>query len=681
MPTEKRIHPDPFRLNTRLPASMQRAISSTSGRVSRLLALLGFTSATLLHANGNPISKSQHVLPWGTCDVELIHVDANDDGYWDSLGIIIEMDATDFVSMQAQLALSNQTLPAAIHHRFRNALPDLLPLPNPPGKHKIPLTISGPQIRATGHSGPCSLEIAFDWAESLEAFGNAKQSTSSLSIPIPSLASQRFEGPFMKITDADSSISYLPDSDTIEKLTIKASLLSERKSTCEARLELRSGDRLLFDSVREIRLRVGKQHCIFAIPGPILFAQRTDGPYTAYLTVTDPYGNAATTIHETHRLAARRFLKPAAHFSGGIRSYGQDTDGDDKFDHLFLEPLVQITQPGTYRIEGRVLDASGAFVDSLETIVFMGKTGDTQSPRFSVNGLAIYRKNANGPFSVHLELYDRNNPIDGIVLQSTPFLYSDFQAPGIQLTRDCSSEAIDTNQDGDPDTLRVSAGVRVNTPGSYSVELTLADPDSPSNHQINRRQDVQLPDRGIRSIQIDFPRAELLPLGENGPWELLGISIDQDGVAMDSSQMDKGLIIPFSIADFRPVSLEILGNIHEQANDLNGDGLYDELVIEMDVFSPKTSAHACNTMLYDSHNQAVAQYVADPLLILRQGLNRIAIVFPGHQIRKSQQDGPYSLLSLSLYPIDNPDSYLEWKTESYATQGYQWDAFGEQDPE
>lgn len=680
MPTEKRLHTQPLRLNTRLPAPMQRAMSSISGRVSRLLAVLGFTTATLLLANGSPISKSQHVLPWGTCNVELSHVDANDDGYWDALGITIEIDTTDFVSIQAQLALSNQTLPAAIRHSFRNALPNLLPLPNPPGKHKIPLTISGPQIRATGHSGSCSVELLFHSAANLEAFGDGKQSTSSLSIPISSLTSQRFEGPFMKITDADSSISYLPDASTIEKLTIKASLLSERKSTCEARLELRSGDRLLFDSVREIGLKEGKQHCIFPIPGPILFAQRTDGPYTAYLTVTDPYGNAATTTHETRPIAARQFLKPSAHFSGGIRSYGQDADGDHKFDHLFLEPRVQITRLGTYRIEGRVLDASGAFVDFLEPIRFMGKTGDMQSPRFSVNGLAIHRKNANGPFSVHLELYDRNKPIDGIVLQSKPFLYTDFQAPGIQLTRDFSSEAIDTNQDGDPDTLRVSAGVRVNTPGSYSVELTLADPDDPSNHQINRRQDVRLPERGIRSIHMDFPRAELLPLGGDGPWELLSLSIHQGGVAMDSSQTEKGLIIPFSIADFRPVSLEILGNIHEQANDLDGDGYYDELVIEMDVFSPVAGAHDCNTMLYDSHIQAVAQYVADPLLILKQGLNRIAIVFPGHQIRKSQQNGPYSLLSLSLYPIDNPDSYLEWRTEPFSTQSYRWDAFSEQGP-
>ena len=276
MPTEKRLHTQPLRINTDLLASMQGAMSSTYGRVSRLLALLGFTTSTLLLANGSPISKSQHVLPWGTCNVELSHVDANDDSYWDALEITIEMDTTDFVSMQAQIVLPNQTLPAAIRHRFRNALPNLRPLPNPPGKHKIPLTINGPQIRATGHNGPCSVELLFDSAANLEAFLDGKKSTSSLSVPVPSLTSQRFEGPFMKITDADSSISYLPDADTIEKLTIKASLLSERKSTCEARLELRSGDRLLFDSVREIRLKTGKQDCVFSIPGPILFAQRTD---------------------------------------------------------------------------------------------------------------------------------------------------------------------------------------------------------------------------------------------------------------------------------------------------------------------------------------------------------------------------------------------------------------------
>ncbi|HVG60443.1 MAG TPA: Ig-like domain-containing protein [Hyalangium sp.] len=119
--------------------------------------------------------------------------------------------------------------------------------------------------------------------------------------------------------------------------------------------------------------------------------------------------------------------------------------------------------------------------------------------------------------------------------------------------------------------------------------------------------------------------------------------------------------------------VRIVGNYGDQAHDLNGDGLYDNLAVEVDVEVLEAGLYNLNARLID-RNDALIQWQTTGQLFLNQGIHRLRLVYDSAPIRGNGVDGPYVLDSVHFYDVWNPAIAAE-EFRAYQTFPYSVDSF------
>ncbi len=122
-----------------------------------------------------------------------------------------------------------------------------------------------------------------------------------------------------------------------------------------------------------------------------------------------------------------------------------------------------------------------------------------------------------------------------------------------------------------------------------------------------------------------------------------------------------------------------LGDItSDHGNDLNGDGRFDELVVEFNVTSSMAGEYQFGGSLQVGENTFRS---SDAQITLEPGEQTIQITFDGQHIGDSALDGPYQVIALwvakpdqSLILID-PEKVLDYQKYTYSTQAYTTNQF------
>ena len=111
----------------------------------------------------------------------------------------------------------------------------------------------------------------------------------------------------------------------------------------------------------------------------------------------------------------------------------------------------------------------------------------------------------------------------------------------------------------------------------------------------------------------------------------------------------------------------------DYGKDNDGDGLYDYLVIEVEVDVISTGYYAINGQLTDTLNQEIT-WSSIGSQYLDRGIHRLTLQFDGKLINVYRKNGPYFLRNLQIYDTDNTDNN-DWKELAYITNVYDYNQF------
>jgi len=421
---------------------------------------------------------------------------------------------------------------------------------------------------------------------------------------------------------------------------------------------------------------------------------------------------------------------------GGAGSdFGLDTNGNGKFEWLVVEAQVSLPSAGTWDIyadlsTGKVpaTGACGIGVPRPMPLLRMNTIygpiawtneryffpAGSQTVRMSFFGTEIERAGVDGPYAVHARLSLGGVPYMGIrapePIRSDGFLewnyttrayaVGDFEQPvrTAFFTGGHADSAVDVDADGLADFLELTADVRVNTAGHYSLYGTLSKGSGSdairsiayASRDFNLTTDdtrVFLRFRGdqLRQAGLDGPWDFALTLF--GPMDLPGIEIGAptNGVLRPMPwsypEMLCGSTRAYRAADFDDTVefLRYTGRFEESTPDWNGNGKSDALVVRVEVDVLLGAGFVVSGVLHPAGGSAeLARAIGQ--LWLRDGLQWAEFVFPGPQIRGSGLDGPYDArLSITPTPsgIDPSTTYVtkayraaDFDNESVGKRGY-----------
>ncbi|HKF41701.1 MAG TPA: Ig-like domain-containing protein [Thermoanaerobaculia bacterium] len=126
-------------------------------------------------------------------------------------------------------------------------------------------------------------------------------------------------------------------------------------------------------------------------------------------------------------------------------------------------------------------------------------------------------------------------------------------------------------------------------------------------------------------------------------------------------------------SDTNAIGLRLLDSYGDQPLDDDGDGLFDRLLILIDVEVKTTSYYNVNARLLDKNGHLI-EWKSPGFYYLYPGAYTLGIWFTGAVIRGHNVDGPYTLDSLNFYDYNNPGNF-DTRFEVYQTFPYQVSQF------
>ena len=378
---------------------------------------------------------------------------------------------------------------------------------------------------------------------------------------------------------------------------------------------------------------------------------------TSSLTPTPPFDDTPDDVEND--LVAR-----------GVSDYAVDLDGDGYFDQLLVEIEIEGAQPGTYWIQGQLgpdhptpsLALTGGIVAAATFSIHLSE--GTNTIQLPFQGLQISASKTDGPYSLKvLSITDVDNPgpehFANNSLGHWASLYNtdayqayDFENWGALLSGHITERGIDADGDELYESLTLDVGLDILRPGTYTLQGTLYD-----SHRRFVGQETWTGTDSTASLHFDQLQSTV------GPYTLEEISLlNTDGDIIDSRvesyatqqvvkaeggtrilhQPDSG---EFGLQDILPDTYS------DSSVDLDGDGLYDLLVIEVQVEIDEPGRYALEGWLKKETYHLVSWARSDTIS-LTVGTHPISLAFSGPAINAHHADGPFTLADLRLLKGD-----------------------------
>ncbi len=357
--------------------------------------------------------------------------------------------------------------------------------------------------------------------------------------------------------------------------------------------------------------------------------------------------------------------------------YGVDVDKDGRYGQLVVDVSVNVLQPGTYKVGGRLALPGGATADggiyADSGIIFLQP--GTQTVPLQFDGREIQRAGADGFYQVtdlwitaSQDFDARLGPWDEMLDYQQPnyptaelYTPQQFDASGAVLADKYSHRGLDQDGDGHYESIGIDVILDIFERGQYRVEGVLYDGLGNYAGQANWTG-------SSAKASLKFDLEKTAP-----PYTLAKLRLfDNQGALLDSRQrraysvttldnpIDQGTIsvnLQPSPADrFAPLGETITPTqvFTDDGIDLDGDGLYDQLVIGVQVQVNQTDQYRVEGWLEDADGALIAYAVSDPTT-LNTGLQTLSLAFDGRAINGHAADGPYTLVALRI--LDGETTY------------------------
>lgn len=212
---------------------------------------------------------------------------------------------------------------------------------------------------------------------------------------------------------------------------------------------------------------------------------------------------------------------------------------------------------------------------------------------------------------------------------------------------DLRDSTVDDNFDGLVDWLEVEIDLDTTVEDFYDLYVVLTSPDErPHIGHVDTELEV-----GLSTQLIRFDADELEPLLEDGPpltfhvVEL--VRQTPEGGELADRRTDFGTTTDILLSQLQRDNVEITGVTWDYGVDLDGNGLYDELVVQVELEVLQSFNFFWSWVLFDAHGNELGFSSGEAYL--NSGLQEIEVRFDAEPIGNSGVDGPYILRDLLLY--------------------------------
>lgn len=380
------------------------------------------------------------------------------------------------------------------------------------------------------------------------------------------------------------------------------------------------------------------------LSGEQIYRSGMDGPYELVLDAITNTGFTSMTIL-TPPYDRTRFGEVPARLTG-VSEVAVDTNGDGDLDAIDVTLDLDVRLASELRLQGALAKEDQTLADA-GSVQILGSGVQQVSLRF--DGSNIRRSGLDGPYDGNVNLIDSTgHTIDGIVFTTRPYPAGSFSAlllPQAPIT----DQGIDSNGNGLYDLLRVDFGAEVAQAGNYLLTGVLRSEGAPSAVYTDLRLSLAA---GPASLRLEFPGPVINALGLDGPYtidiivrdaatlrDLDTVRLPHTTAAYLSTQFDR-----FGSSN---LPIVLTGNSNDFGVDTNGNGLYDELRVDVEVSLARADFYEWGARLVDRNGTELGFYTNRATI--GAGVSNLRFVYDGEAIGNNGVDGPYFLKSLLIF--------------------------------
>lgn len=292
---------------------------------------------------------------------------------------------------------------------------------------------------------------------------------------------------------------------------------------------------------------------------------------------------------------------------------------------------------GAMRLRGVRVDATLSNSDGASTPVVFRDDG-TEADFTTNDGIytALVELNREGDYDVRANVRGLANEFHRTATTRLHARRASASLAGTFIDR-----AADDDGDGLFDAITISPAINVSEAAKYSITVALR---SSSGNQIQKTAVVEL-GAGMADPVIRIPARTIREnLAEDGPYAVQSIVLERhatEDVVFVDRRSDAGMTYAYRMQELQRERLRVPGRLTMTGVDTDGNSLFDQLKIEIDIEVDVPASYLCSAGLTDRNKDHIAD--SQVTLNLAAGMNRVAFTFDGEAIGKNGVDGPYAV--------------------------------------
>lgn len=579
--------------------------------------------------------------------------DENGDGLYDYLTIDVEVNVSEsrYYEIYGNIYSNEDLIGGASNFTYLDE-----------GIHSIQLDFEGVTIYASNLNGPYTVDLSIP-----RGYGINTSAYSFTEFQRPGASPEEIISDFGVDTDNDSLYNYLAVEVSIDCTLPENYMVSGYLYN--------SSGRHITSTYNSTYLMSGSQIIQLNFDGITIRNENMDGPYNLTIELYNSEGAfIGRKIGTTSYYNCTQFqISPQDYFEMSFTDYGTDIDGNELYDYLTVE--LNISSPikvGDYRLDGYLYNVNGSFVTFASATTYVNTQPRTAQLNFS--GQHIWRtKITNGTYNLELEIYDGNRTlIVGLedIYTTSVYNYTDFQSPKAFFQDTYSDYGLDTNGDGLYEFLVVDVGINVTSAGEYTLMGGLYDNNG---NEIVLASNHSYLNTGGQSMLLGFDGLSIYKHGVNGPYNLSYIILyDENGTLVDL-RSDAYTTYAYDYRDFQRPPVELTGNYSDYGTDIDSNGLYDYLTVDVEVIVVNAGNYALNARLMDKDEDEIVWAATTSWLSPGQP-QIMQLNFNGKSINKNGANGPYYLRDVYVYNIADV-TQSDYVYDAYTTGFYNYTDF------
>lgn len=469
---------------------------------------------------------------------------------------------------------------------------------------------------------------------------------------------------------------------------------------------------------KEVTLSAGSQTVSLSFDGSAINKSKLSGPYTVYVNVNDQnWYWIAGDSHTTQTYSYSSFQASSLSLEPPHTDSPLDNDGDGIYDYLVVNVNVNVGKAGKYYLNGSLNGPSTTYTYDNQTYTQSYGTfvawawrdltlsAGKQKISLYFDGQMIKKSQVNGPYTVSISINNETYTVFDWGEHTTgTYTYSQFGRAVTSFAPPHSDSGVDEDGDGLYDYLDVTVNLNVATAGKYNINGSMmsgagyttyattttgttdnyntvtgtTDYSTTSLGSFTRSsfiahawKDAEL-SAGKQSIVLRFQGSEIRKSKLSGPYTV-EISLNKDWEWLDSVTYTTQT---YAYTDFQAAAIDLAPPHSDSGVDEDGDGLYDYLVVDVNLKVSRAGTYSLNGSLmvgtwdYDpmATNTGGTSAPTPPTFIthawkeveLATGSQTVQLRFDGERIRQSGLDGPYTAELNVFGPHKVEDDFYAW---------------------